>query len=82
MVSLGAIATSPMEMTRSLSNTGRKVVPPLVVFHMPPAAAATKKVLDGLGIPSTSVTRPPMFAGPMDRQRNAASIAESSGVES
>jgi hypothetical protein len=39
-VSLGAIARSPSDATRSLSNTGRKLVPALVVFHTPPAAAA------------------------------------------
>jgi hypothetical protein len=40
-VSLGAIARSPSDATRSLSKTGRKVVPLLIVFQTPPAAAAT-----------------------------------------
>ncbi len=81
IVSLGAMARSPMEMTRSSSNTGRNDVPAFVVFQMPPAAAATKNVFDGLGMPSTSVIRPPMFAGPMGRQRNAARMEESSGLD-
>jgi hypothetical protein len=40
IVSLGAIASMPIEMTRWLSNTGRHVVPLFVDFQMPPAAAA------------------------------------------
>src|SRR6266568_1947536 len=77
IVSDGAIANSPIETQRSLSNTGRNVVPALVVFQIPPAAAATKNVRDGLGMPATLDTRPPMFAGPMLRQRNPASSVES-----
>src|SRR6266852_3347402 len=68
IVSDGAIASSPIDTHFSLSNTGRNVVPALVVFQIPPAAAAT---LD---------TRPPMFAGPMLRQRNPASSVESSVI--
>src|SRR6185503_4841274 len=78
MVSLGAIASDPMDTTRWLSNTGRHVTPLLVDFQMPPAAAATNIVLDGDGIPVTSATRPCMFAGPMFLQRNPATVAESS----
>src|SRR5204863_7495745 len=70
IVSDGAIATSPIATHFSLSNTGRNDVPLLVVFQIPPAAAATKNVFDGLGMPVTLDTRPPMFAGPMFRQRN------------
>src|SRR6266536_2483813 len=77
IVSLGAIASSPIETHRWLSNTGRKVVPALVVFQMPPAAAAMKNVLDGLGIPATLDVRPPMLAGPMLRQRKLARRVES-----
>src|SRR6267378_2559814 len=77
IVSDGAIATSPIATHFSLSNTGRNVVPALVVFQIPPAAAATKNVLDGLGMPVTLDTRPPMFAGPMLRQRKPASSVES-----
>src|SRR5207249_7212919 len=79
VVSLGAIASSPIEMQRWLSNTGRNEVPALVVFQIPPAAAATKNVFDGLGMPTTLDTRPPMLAGPTLRQRKPASRVESSG---
>src|SRR5438105_1077766 len=78
IVSDGAIASSPIDTHFSLSNTGRNVVPALVVFQIPPAATATKNVRDGLGIPVTLDTRPAMFAGPMLRQRNPASSVESS----
>src|SRR6266550_4482787 len=80
IVSDGAIATSPIDTHFSLSKTGRKVVPALVVFQMPPAAAATKNVLEGLGMPVTLETRPIMFAGPMLRQRNPARRVESSVI--
>src|SRR5712692_9824577 len=80
VVSLGAMASSPIEMQRWLSKTGRNVVPALVVFQIPPAAAATKNVFEGLGIPTTLETRPPMLAGPTLRQRKPASRVESSGV--
>src|SRR5258705_6314503 len=78
IVSDGAIASSPIDTHFSLSKTGRNVVPALVVFQIPPAAAATKNVFDGLGMPVTLETRPPMFAGPMLRQRKPASSVESS----
>src|SRR5258708_31254810 len=80
VVSLGAIANSPIATQRWLSNTGRNDVPALVVFQMPPAAPAMKKVVDGLGMPTTLDVRPPIFAGPMLRQRKAARVAESSGA--
>src|SRR6267378_3104771 len=80
IVSDGAIANSPIETHRSLSNTGTTFRPVFVVFQIPPAAAATKKVCDGLGMPVTLDTRPPMFAGPMLRQRKPASSVESSVI--
>jgi len=46
-----------------------------VVFQTPPAAAATKKVREGCGMPSTSATRPCMLAGPILRHRSASIIA-------
>src|SRR5438093_8810871 len=79
VVSLGAIASAPVEMRRGWSNTGRNEVPALVVFQIPPAAAATKNVFDGLGMPTTLDTRPPMWAGPTLRQRKPARRVESSG---
>ena len=78
IVSLGAMASMPIEMTRWLSNTGRHVTPLLVDFQMPPAAAAAKNVFDGDGIPVTSDMRPIVFAGPTFRQRNPAIVRESS----
>src|SRR5213595_4279329 len=80
IVSLGAIASSPIEMQGWLSNTGRNVVPALVVFQIPPAAPATKNVFEGLGMPATLETRPPMLAGPTLRHRNPARTVESRGV--
>jgi hypothetical protein len=41
LVSEGAMARSPPEATRAVSSTGKKVVPPLMVFHTPPAAVDT-----------------------------------------
>src|SRR5436190_9973699 len=78
IVSDGAIASSPIDTHFSFSKTGRNDVPLLVVFQIPPAAAATKNVFDGLGMPVTLDTRPPMLAGPMLRQRKPASSVESS----
>ena len=74
---LGAIARSPIDTTRSLSNTGRYVVPWFVVFQMPLVAPTTKKV-PVPGTPSMSVTRPAMFAGPMDRHSISAMKSSSS----
>src|SRR6266513_1991503 len=61
-----------------MSKTGRKVTPALVVFQIPPPAAATKKVLEGLGMPAISATRPSKFAGPTVRHRKPAKVKESS----
>ena len=79
VVSLGAMASSPIDTQRWLSNTGRNVMPALVVFQIPPAAPAMKNVFDGLGMPTTLEVRPPMLAGPMLRQRKPASRVESRG---
>src|SRR3712207_263793 len=53
-------------------------MPLFVVFQMPPAAAATKKVLEGDGMPTTSVTRPSKFAGPTGRHGKPRRVSESS----
>src|SRR5437763_966934 len=45
---------------------------------MPPPAAATKNVFDGLGMPAMSATRPSKFAGPTVRHRKPANVRESS----
>src|SRR5690242_9807803 len=77
IVSLGAIASIPIEITRWLSNTGRQVTPLLVDFQIPPPAAVAKNVFDGDGMPATSEMRPMVFAGPTLRQRNPAIVVES-----
>ena len=77
-VSDGAMASMPIEITRLSSNTGRHVVPLLVVFQMPPPAAAANRVLEGPGMPTTSDMRPMKLAGPTVRQRMPATAAESS----
>src|SRR5260221_6466132 len=64
LVSDGAMASMPMEMMFLSSNTGRHVTPLLVLFQMPPPAAATKSVFDGPGMPTTSDRRPMNVAGP------------------
>src|SRR5205809_5328640 len=69
MVSLGAIANIPIEITVFGSKIGRQVTPLLVDFQIPPPAAATKNVLDGDGIPTTSETRPMVLAGRTFRHR-------------
>jgi hypothetical protein len=78
IVSLGAMASMPIEITRWLSNTGRHVTPLFVDFQMPPPAAAAMKVFDGDGMPTTSEIRPIVFAGPTLRQRKPAIVVESS----
>src|SRR5512143_3513401 len=78
IVSLGAIASIPIETTRWLSNTGRQVTPLLADFQIPPPAAAAKNVFDGDGMPATSEMRPIVLAGPTFRQRNPAIVVESS----
>src|ERR1043165_6230281 len=78
IVSLAAIASIPMEITRWLSNTGRHVTPLLVDFQIPPPAAAAKNVFEGDGRPATSEMRPMVFAGPTLRQRKPAIVVESS----
>src|SRR5919197_976585 len=52
-------------------------MPAFVVFQMPPPAAATKNVFDGLGMPTISATRPSKLAGPTVRQRKPARVRES-----
>src|SRR2546429_594634 len=55
-----------------------QVAPLLVLFQMPPPAPAMKKVLEGLGMPTTAEARPWKFAGPTVRHLNPATVAESS----
>src|ERR1700676_940393 len=63
----GAMAMSPIVETPSLSNTGRKVVPLLVVFQTPPEATPIYTMLGLLSTTATSSMRPPNTAGPISR---------------
>src|SRR6185369_10718577 len=76
-VSDGAMASTPIEMMFLSSNTGRHVTPLLVLFQMPPPAAATKSVLDGPGMPTTSESRPMKLPGPTVRHLKPETVAES-----
>src|SRR5689334_22893830 len=77
-VSDGAMASIPIATTSLSSKIGRQLMPLLFDFQMPPAADAMYSVLDGLGMPCTSDTRPMKFDGPTLRHRNAATTDESS----
>src|SRR3954464_13088276 len=76
-VSLGAIASIPADEISLSSNSGRQLTPLFPDFHTPPAAVATKTVLDGLGMPCTSERRPMKFDGPTFRQRKPLTTAVS-----
>src|SRR5579859_486561 len=71
----GAMATSPMVDTASLSNTGVQVVPLLVVFHTPPAATPTKTIFGLLSTTAKSSMRPPITAGPISRNSRFFSLS-------
>src|SRR5579864_924433 len=62
----GSIVTAPIDCAGSLSNTGLKVVAPLIDFHTPPLADPTKTViLPFSSTASMAEIRPPMVAEPM-----------------
>src|SRR2546421_11628357 len=63
-------ATEPVEATGCLSKIGSHVVPLFVVRRTPPVPTATKTVYGSFSTTAKSATRPPMFAGPMERQRS------------
>jgi hypothetical protein len=63
-----------------LSNTGVTVIALSVVFHTPPVALAMYMVVGSDSSTATSVMRPDMVAGPMNRNRSVESIAESGAV--
>ena len=58
---------APIENEPSPSNTGVNEVPAFVVFHTPPAAAATYQMDLSVGWTATSATRPEVSAGPIER---------------
>src|SRR5262249_37379885 len=63
----GATATSPIETVLCWSKIGVQVMPLLTVFHRPPDAVATYRVVGRPSTTATSTTRPPMLAGPSGR---------------
>src|SRR3954447_1285100 len=63
-------ATDPVDATGSLSNTGCHVVPLFVVRNTPPVPTAAKIVYGSFSLTAKSAMRPPMFAGPIARQRS------------
>src|SRR5438477_977162 len=66
-VSLGAIATAPIDCTGCLSNTESKVTPLSPVLNKPPVDRPTKKAAGLRGSIAISETRPPIAAGPIER---------------
>src|SRR5690349_9797750 len=65
------MAITPKVAVGCPSKIGVHVVPWFVDFHSPPVADATMTVLGSVGSAATSCRRPPMTAGPMDRNRNS-----------
>src|SRR4029077_914982 len=60
------IVTAPIDCTGSRSNTGLKVVAPLIDFHTPPLADPAKTVIFPFSsTASIAAMRPPMVADPM-----------------
>src|SRR5690242_958423 len=63
-----ATQTSPRETVVSWSNWCSKVTPLLAVLSRPPEAVATQYVAGSASYTETATTRPPIEAGPIDRQ--------------
>src|SRR5579859_7331491 len=80
-VSLGAIATSLIVCMFVRSERFSHVTPLFVVFHRPLVANAAYTSFGFCGLPARPLTRPDMFAGPIERQRNCARNAESGWVD-
>ena len=66
-VSLGAIATAPIDCTGCFSKVESKVTPLSPVLNKPPVESPTKKIAGLRGSIAISETRPPIAAGPIDR---------------
>src|SRR5690242_2948181 len=77
LLSDGATATSPIDTVFSRSNWCSNVVPLLVVLSSPPEAVATQYVVGSLSQTANATMRPPIEAGPMQRQERA--LAQSEG---
>src|SRR5262245_42943145 len=73
----GASAIEPTETVVSRSNTGIQELPRLVVFHTPPDAVAAYTTSVLFSTTATSITRPPVVAGPIVRHLRFLSIAGS-----
>src|SRR3954453_3748497 len=71
------MAISPIDDTGYLSKMEVQVVPLLVVFHTPPVARPMYIVLGSLSTTAMSSIRPPMFAGPIERQTKGRRIGSS-----
>src|SRR5437773_10306024 len=65
-VSLGAIATAPIDCTGCLSKVESKVTPLSPVLNKPPVESPTKKIAGLRGSIAISETRPPIAARPID----------------
>src|SRR5258706_86413 len=75
-------ATAPMDWTGCLSNTADQVVPRFVVLNRPPVPVAAKNVAGRFSTVAKSEMRPPMLAGPIERQlrsRNSPGSRASAG---
>src|SRR5438270_5225092 len=66
-VSLGAIATAPIDCAGCLSKAESKVTPLSLVLNKPPVERPTKKTAGFRGSIAISDTRPPIAAGPIER---------------
>src|SRR5205085_9051856 len=66
-LSLGAIATAPIDCTGCFSKTASNVTPLSPVLNNPPVESPTKKMAGLRGSIAISDTRPPIAAGPIDR---------------
>ena len=74
----GSIVTAPIDCAGSRSNTGLKVVAPLMDFHTPPLADPTNTViLPFSSTASMAAMRPPIVADPMLRAVSPEMVPES-----
>ena|SRR5205085_9335430 len=80
-------ATEPVDATGCFSKIASHVVPLFVVRKTPPVPVVTKIVYGSFSTTAKSETRPPMFAGPTERQRSgfvssvaAGAVAAGAGV--
>src|SRR4051812_19497942 len=76
----GSTVTDPIEKEPRLSVMHLKLVPPSVVFHKPPAAAATYHTLRLRGSMAMAAIRPEVSVGPMERKASSLHSSEVSGV--